>query len=87
VSAFKKIFDGKYRKRHTSEPLFQSMPSDLSLQAEQMCSTGPSQQSQLHTHANAFPSVPEYNENWNKVSYKQSRSSPNNNNVTKTKHS
>jgi hypothetical protein len=51
-----------------------------------MYSTETSQQSQLHTQANAFPSLPEHNEIWIKVSYTRS-TSPNNDNVTKVKRS
>jgi hypothetical protein len=62
------------------------MPSNLLLQTKQMYSTQPSQQYQLHTPGNAFPSLTEFNENWTKVSYKRGRS-PNSDAVTKTKHS
>jgi hypothetical protein len=62
------------------------MPSDLSLQAQQMYSTQPSQQSQLHTKANAVPSLLEFNKIWAKISYNRSRSH-NSSNVTKTKYS
>jgi hypothetical protein len=58
-------------ENYTLEYFFEHMPGSLPAQSQQMYSSQPSQQSQYHTQANAFPSQPELNNNWTKVSHKQ----------------
>jgi hypothetical protein len=47
------------------------MPGSLPALLQEMYSSQPSQQSQYHTQVDVFPSKPELNNNWTKVSYKR----------------
>jgi hypothetical protein len=49
------------------------MPGSVPAKSQHMYSSQPSQQSQNHTQANAFPSQPELNNNWTEVLYKRGR--------------
>jgi hypothetical protein len=49
------------------------MPGNWPAQSQQMYSSQPTQQSEYHTQANAFPSQNELNNNWTIVSFIQMR--------------
>jgi hypothetical protein len=54
--------------------MFQRVPGSLPVQSQQMYPSQPSEQSQYHTQASAFPSQQELNNNWTIALYIQGRS-------------